>query len=372
MHIARACACTLACVACGEPDPGLAADFELETDRVIVRGFGREADEVCGGTLAHIDASADWLAGHFGAPAGLLGVYEWYAQDVWQALPAGDRCLDGGACVRHDDGDPARLLSRNIPHDHELVHLVRESTIPVCVFVLDEGLAELLRGASPTTSGSLEGASLDHALAVSFDGASPTGSDYHRARHFVSFLAWRNSLDDVIELCSRLPRGSSRGSFEAELAALLGTSFEALLAEYAEAPACDEVSDRLKELECMAAPDLEVAAGGEDAIDFAAACSSADALGPSAEGGHVIRRRARVLGGTNHGVWVETADPTGIVVRVEPCTPCFEGGVGYGWGPLTADWIDLPVMLPVGDYVVTLEFPAGFEGDVHLRLLSGP
>ena len=58
MHIARACACTLACVACGEPDPGLAPDFELEIDRVIVRGFGREANEVCGGTLAHIDASA--------------------------------------------------------------------------------------------------------------------------------------------------------------------------------------------------------------------------------------------------------------------------------------------------------------------------
>src|SRR5690606_10704367 len=118
--------------------PGPMPDFELETTWFTVRGYDRDPEDLCGGTLAWLDSYTGALAQALDIPPMTIGAYHWYSQESWDELGI---CGDAYGCVHLRHG-VLTAFSREFPHEHEIVHVALDNLYEPCVAVLSEGLAE--------------------------------------------------------------------------------------------------------------------------------------------------------------------------------------------------------------------------------------
>ncbi len=352
-----------ACVTEGPPPPP-EPDFEIETERVILRGFDRHEDELCGGTARWIDESIDSLAPWFDLEPGNLGVYNWYSNESWTESP----CSKFGGCVLRPDG-VANAHSPWVPLDHEIVHMASAT----CINVLFEGLAEHLRGPQPAPwKSELDGITVEDAIAASL-GESEWGFEhYDRSRHFVSFLAYRYGLDAVLDLCGASPRPeTTREEFEQATLEILGDSLGQVLVEYAEYPECPEEQDRAKIFECGREPNVEI----EIALDSQAtirlddlSCAHPEAVGPRGDFYH-LSYTIRLIGDGNFSIRPNFlgVDQTGLVTRFEQCGSCGDGAAGYvrEWD---GSFVDFGTWYAEGLYVLDLQIPMHVAGELVIWL----
>jgi hypothetical protein len=340
-------------------------DFELETEWFVVRGYDRDVNELCGGSLTWLDSYVGALAKEFDIAPTTIGAYHWYSQESWDEFGI---CGDATGCAAINDG-VYTAFSRDFPHEHEVVHVVLNNLYEPCVAVLSEGLAEYMRGPGRAAGGSIENSSIEDVLAVSFDGEGMGESDYHRARHFVSFLVFEFGLDDVLALCAETPKGSTRVEFSDACSATLGSSLDELLVSYASYPVCGNYEDRAKLWECSREPVVQLGPGDEHVFDFDASCVNPDAVGPRSERYHVSYQ-VRILADGEYS-WAfnaqaPTFDLTGAELRLEQCASCGEGALGFSddW---SGEFIPLPRWLAAGDYTLEIILPLEFSGAVNVQ-----
>ncbi|NJK30908.1 MAG: hypothetical protein HC927_00090 [Deltaproteobacteria bacterium] len=340
--------------------PELAPDFELESERLSIRGYGRSQGELCGGTVRWLDDYVDALAPYYDLEPGQIGIYHWFSDDLWEEHSP---CPTVKGCVLPTEG---AAYTKDVPFEHEIVHLVNGR----CIWALDEGLAEYLRGTVLTPSGNVEQVDIEHTLGVDFDGVEYVWSDYHRARNFVSFLVHEYGLESVVELCEASPAGIEREDFDVATREVLGVGLEDLLVAYADYPECDEEQDRAKLLECSREPTFELGLGDEIDVDVNLSCVHPDAVGPKRDLFHVSYG-VRILESGEYGVRMRHAgaDLTGASLRFEQCASCGDGAHGhsYTWDP---NYVALPTWYEAGSYVLELQLPIGFNGDVGIQMFS--
>src|SRR5690606_21929421 len=92
--------------------------------------------------------------------------YRWYSQELWDEF---DVCPDRAACVTTVEGI-STAAARSIPHEHEIVHIMQR---PTCPYILEEGLADFMRGSYPPKKGFPKADNLSHLLELSFGLAGP-------------------------------------------------------------------------------------------------------------------------------------------------------------------------------------------------------
>lgn len=360
----ESCALVLsACTLESEPQP----DFELETDRVTIQGFGYAREDLCGGTPDWIDGVVDHLAPTFGLEEGQIGRYAWHAGEVAD-LP----CNHTSACA-----DPGVVHATIIPFEHELVHLVyfaveRNS----CVFMLSEGLADHFSGSWPLDTTPPSADDVPHMLDVTFEGAGFGYSDYRAARHFVAYLIETYGLPSIVELCFDTPRGTSRADFDAIARDQLGRDLDGLLSDYAGYPLCPDVQSRGRSFECARTPDATLGKGQDVSLPLEASCASLDAIGPRGDAFH-LSISIRIAEDGNYAWWlgfppgVEPVSLVGTRMTLAECAPCsaapFVSEVEW-----QDDFIALPVPLRAGDYVLDLRMPLEIDTALTLRVVGMP
>lgn len=345
-----------------EPEPQ--PDFELETERVTIQGFGYAQDDLCGGTPAWIDDFVGHLAPVYGLEDGPIGRYVWQAGEV-SDLP----CLGSGCAA------PGVVHATIIPFEHELVHLVHyavESDEPSCVFLLEEGLADHFGGSWPldTTPPSLD--DVPHMLEVTFDGVGFGYSDYRSARHFVAYLIETYGLPAIVDLCLAAPEGLSRAEFDAIARDQLGRDLDGLLSDYADYPLCPNVQTRGRTFECAREPRVTLGKGESFTVPLDAACASADAIGPRRDAFH-LSFQIRIVEDGNYS-WhltfppeVEPSSLDGTLMTLAECAACsadpFVSEVEWQDG-----YVSFPEPLRAGDYVLDLRIPLAIDTPLEFRI----
>ena len=346
----------LSSIACTDPisDPAPGFTFELETERMVIRGRGRYEEELCGGTADWIDRYVDSLAPYYGLPDGQIGRYVWYSPEEFDESGV---CGPWGACTGLQDGVPT-VFAPNVPIEHEIVHVLQRHVSPEsCVAMLEEGLAEYLRGPYPeATPGEM-----DKLVALSFEGGDLTSADYARARHFVSFLVETYDLETVIDLCAATPKGSTLEDFDVASLDLLGRDLEELLGEYSAYPECPDSRDRAKLLECSRPPSVEVGLNMEESINVMASCSASDAVGPH-KGTYHLSHQIRILEEGDYSVTLSSsAELPQYTIRTERCASCIEDPNYVALG-------EFPTWVEPGDYAFDLSIPVDYEGEITIHV----
>jgi len=335
-------------VACVEPaEPGY--DFELETERIIIVGKGREPGPLCAGTADWIDAYVDALAPYYGLPNGLIGKYVWFSDEEYAQSSI---CGSSGACQGWSDDLPA-VFAPQIPIEHELSHVLQSYVSMSCVSMIEEGLAEFLRGPRPT--GALS--PIDDLVAASFAEESLSPGEYARARSFVSFLVDSYGLQTIIDLCPTVPADSSPDEFDAASLELLGKTLAELLADYADYPECHDSRDRAKIMECSREPDAVVGQGEMVTIPIDASCASPEAVGPKWGSFHISKQVRLLEYGSYNIHLISDENVTDVSVRFERCASCSED-------PTLTLVGEFPFSAQPGDYALDLAFP--IETDAHV------
>ncbi|PRQ05807.1 hypothetical protein ENSA5_01270 [Enhygromyxa salina] len=357
---------SMSCVT-GEPvDRDL--DFEVETEWLVIRGFDRDEQEICGGTPEWLDGYVAALAEPLDLAPATIGAYHWYSPELWDEQGI---CGQANACVHVNDGMET-AFARELPHEHELNHVIFNHAHEPCVAVLSEGLAEYMRGTWPSAAGSIEQSSIEDVLAVSFDGVIMVSSDYHRARHFVSFLVFEFGLEEVLTLCAMTPKGSTRGEFDDAALSTIGVGLDELLASYASYPICSEQEDRAKLWECSREPVVALGPGDEYLFEIDASCAHPNAVGPGGSRYH-FSYQVRILADGEYS-WGFVPEPppfdlTGAELRLEQCASCGDGALGFtdAW---MEKFISLPRLLGAGDYTLQLVLPLEFAGMVRVEVVG--
>ena len=350
-----------------DDEPGLESDFEFETRRVVIRGYGHSPEEVCGGTAQWIDDYVDALAPYYDLPEGKIGDYGWYTQAVWDEFGF---CGTALACTA-TDLKPHAVFARTLPLEHELVHLMQGRASNNCIFMLEEGLADYLRGTDPVPIATTADGSFDHMLDVTFGDAKRSTTDYPHARHFVSMLVADHGLESVLDLCDTTPMGTSREQFDVAANELFGRDLQGLLEDYAFYPDCTNAQDRARIFECGRAPKVEIGRGDEVSVELEAACASEAAIGPRAGETFALPFQIRILEDGDYTWRLElpvdsNADLEEATLRLEQCAACVDGPIIHevSW---SADWIALPEPLVAGDYLVEIELPLEFSDVIFAR-----
>jgi hypothetical protein len=351
-----------ALLGCADPAPDeLEPDFEIVTERLVLHGYDRSEDQLCGGTLDWMDGYVDSLAPYFDLEPGVIGEYRWYSSALWEELTP---CGSGAGCVTFDDGSPI-AWAPIAPFEHEIAHMTSTHCIPI----LMEGLAEFLRGGSEAPSGMVGGVPLEHTIDASFWLPEWNKHDYQNARHFVSFLAHEYGLKAAADLCRAAPFGTDEVGFDAAIREVLGTSFEELVTAYQAYPVCPEEQDRAKVFECGREPDFVVGPGtvGDAYIDVD--CDDLRSVG-SRDGYFSMSYSVRLLESATYSFGFRESDAPldGASFRLEQCASCGDGAraMTYEW---TSDYVVELDEYPAGDYAMELRFPGEFTGTVRIALL---
>ncbi len=348
-----------ACVVEEPPPPEPEPDFELETERVLLRGYGRSEAELCAGTTRWIDDYLDALAPAFDLAPGLLGEYRWYSDELWTTTT----CSQYAGCTSTKG---PTVFAPDIPIEHELAHLAGATR---CPSVLSEGLAEYLRGVGDPLAGDVADVDIEHTLGASFEEEDWHTADYHRARNFVSFLTHEYDLNAVVDLCRATPDATDRDALDQAAREVLGASLDELLADYAEYPACPDEHDRAKLLECSREPVVELPLDSDATlvVDLAS-CNHPDAIGPQ-DGYYSLSYTIRLI---EDGILTLSTfefhperDFSGTIFRFEQCASCGDGAVGYirEWD---VDYVDFGEWYAAGLYVLDLQIPLEFESELHI------
>lgn len=339
----------------------LEPDFEIVTERLILHGYDRSEDQLCGGTLDWMDGYVESLAPYFDLEPGVIGEYRWYSSALWEEVTP---CGSGSGCVRLIDGTPVARTAA-IPYEHEITHMAS----PWCLPIFSEGLAEFLRGGSQQPSGEIGGVPLQHTIDASFSYPDWGRDDYANARHFVSFLAYTYGLSTVVDLCRATPRDIDEAGFDAAIVEHLGVSLDELVLAYGAYPVCPEEQDRAKILECGREPDFVIGPGTIGDAYIEVDCDALRSVG-ARDGYFSMSYSVRLLesGTYSFGFRESDAPLDGASFRLEQCASCGEGALAmtYEW---TSDYVVVLDEYPAGDYAMELRFPGDFTGTVRIALL---
>jgi hypothetical protein len=346
----------LAITACADEPHATKYDFELETERLIIRGVDRHLEDMCAGTAVWTDQYVDSLAQYYGIPAGSIGLYYWYSQERFDKSAPNGACAGGKACQGFLGGVPT-VFAADIPIEHEIVHVLQRHVSPKCVAMIEEGLAEFLRGPMDTAS---IPSSMDDLLDATFTGKKMTVSQYARARNFVSFLVHTYDLETVIDLCAAVPEGSSLEDFDIASTDLLGTTLAQLLEDYATYPVCDGLQDRAKIYECGRPVVAEVGTADVASFKVPASCASIEAVGPVDERFH-ISKQVRLLDEGYYSIDLIAMNAPSLHLRVEHCASCADDPE-YKSPDSSIHWF-----LP-GDYTLDISLPLNYDGELTVRL----
>jgi hypothetical protein len=334
-------------------------DFEIQSARLRIRGYGRSRADVCGGTLAWMDSYVNTFAEPFDLPDGLIGDYAWVSEEIFSMyLPE----ICGGGTLGCTNSDSKQIFTSMLVHEHELFHLVRASRHQPCVPFLEEGLAEHFQGTRPLRPQVGDG-DMMRMLDNGFAGRI-VGDDYSLAGHFVTFLIEQYGLDATLELCKSTPTGSSRATFDANALEIYGKTLDGLLTEYALFPHCEFRQLRSRVRLCEREPVLFVDNNGPAALNIEMTCDSEMAIGPRHDRFFVSFQ----IGVTEVGSHVvKTVNSAGerlqdLAVRIEECAPCSADPFIGDWGPG-----ELVLLTPpIGYYVVELDGPIDFDDNVQV------
>jgi hypothetical protein len=351
----KAAAAVLAITACADVAPESTYDFELETERLIIRGIDRPLEEICGGTAAWIDQYVDSLAPYYAIPDGTIGYYYWYSQERFGETGPNGACDGSKACQGFVGGVPA-IFAADIPIEHEIAHALQRHVGPGCVTMIEEGLAEFLRGSNYSANPG----SMDELLDATFAGKRLTASQYARARSFVSFLVHAYDLETIISLCAAAPKGSSPEEFDIALMEILDRNLAQLLADYATYPLCNGLQDRAKIFECSRPVSAEVGTGDVVSFTIPASCASSAAVGPN-DGRFHISKQVRLLDEGNYTIDVMSTVALQLYFNFEHCASCADDPKFKSPGEIV-EWF-----LP-GDYALDLSLPLDYDGELTIRL----
>jgi hypothetical protein len=322
----------------------IAAGLGCELPEVIAVGTHVEvaADpgyELCGGTIAHMDAFIAATAAEFGvaAPRGngripYFGVDEGY--------------VDRTGCPWFSSGceSSGRIYSRSAPLDHEFVHALDDVGRAPPFF--GEGLAVAYGGIDEGHEIDLRWFSVYETLTV----RESREVNYAVAGAFTWFLVERHGIADVLRVADELPRRISVSRVEESFREILGVALDESVAEFeAAVAACPDRQWRALLIEC-AAPAIAWD-GAWFAEHRALACAQEDVVGPYGGDAAVIFKTVEVVEDGRFDVNV-IAEGGSAEVAITPCGGCEGTTWAYaGEGAARAE-------LAAGKYAVRVIGPA--------------
>jgi hypothetical protein len=306
---------TLALVAGCQGEDAWKGDFDFAWDgkHVSVYGYDRDEEELCGGSLAALDANTAAILEAIGADDSLHFDYRWMSDAFYPG-----HCPPGaGACAASGEA-----YSRNIPHMHEAAHaIIYNAWGGWCTKFLNEGLAVYFSGPGVGTAPLPDANMARQYLTGDFEGRN----GYILAGHFTSFLFEEFGPEAVRELCQIMPEETTIADWENAFDVVLGKRVDEVLAEYEAYPVCVPHQYRARLGECNGEADVTYD-GREVYFAVASDCSDERALGPIGDSSITVRR-----------VWFAEDSIVNVSVRLgntllgdghyfisQECAPCSE------------------------------------------------
>lgn len=283
--------------------------FRWQTEHVTVDGFDRTPDEACGGSLKYLNDSVAALGEHAGFDPATHIHYRWMSPEYLL-----DKCPPGAAACMSMSGVPR---TTSIPDLYGVTHAALYENVGFCPAVLQAGLAQVF-GAAHERQGPVERGDIEAMLVGSF-----TADQVEHAGHFVAYLIEAFGVEAVVELCVSLDDESTRDDWARVSEAELGLELDALLAEYAEYPRCNQLQYRAALLECSGPIDHVLEPFVTTELSITLDCNEPDVIGPI-DGNMIVTRRLQV--DTRMGASITVRDSAGR--EIEPsittheCAPC--------------------------------------------------
>ncbi|MCY1058403.1 hypothetical protein [Nannocystis sp. SCPEA4] len=230
--------------------------------------------EMCGGTLAHMDAFVKRLSARLGAPPPMGDqklVYYWLDEEDFQRR---SDCVGFAACSRGRE-----IFATTVPLNHELVHGVALHFGASKPFFA-EGLAVSHEGLGGSYYTGVEFSDQDTQSMLLLNGQDlrATSGGYERAGAFASYLMSTYGTDPFLRIYRDVRYKSGLGTIEDAFLSALDTPLETVISEFDEGFLCTKTAYDFKIMECDA-PLVEWD-GAEYLIDRELSCDEPDVIGP--------------------------------------------------------------------------------------------
>ncbi|MCY0989144.1 hypothetical protein OV203_18550 [Nannocystis sp. ILAH1] len=314
--------------------------------------------ELCGGTVAHMDAFVAALSAAFSlAPPTADERFTFYLLDADEIHERHLCPVEATACASGGNS-----YNPYAPLNHEIVHNVAEALgDPLPLF--SEGLAEAFEGlgdAAPE-AGRRSFLPIRDLVGLITGVQLARAGGYSTAGAFTTHLVRRHGLDAYLRLYSAVgPLETARGVdelFREEFGVSLDDSVAAFELDMA---SCTRQGGDAKLLEC-AAPELEWS-GRRLQHHRSIGCDQDDAVGPYSRDSAVVFYTVDVPADGDYVVTVLGDDPRGRV-SLQPCSIC--GGEGVA---VAVDEPQRSVALAAGRYSLRLHGPASIRTSVGVRI----
>lgn len=205
---------------------------------------GIEAD-MCGGSIAYMDAHVERVAGVLGLDAARVD-YEWMSEAETQAV-----CDPNSACY---SSFRDKVYSSRMPHAHELVHAVLLGGGFSPDHFLSEGLAVVFADNVPLDNNGLVASIFDVLSFPSMPKVNIPPDYYGRSAHFVAFLLDTYGEEAIWELASQQWAGHPEAEQSEVMVAATGDTLAEVLERYAMVPDCSVLEFRKALVECAEDP----------------------------------------------------------------------------------------------------------------------
>lgn len=309
-----------------------------------------DAPEPCAGTLEYMDRYVARVAEEMGVElrGPVLFVHD---------PEVGPCSEDGGGCF--EDGI---VYSRNVPHEHELVHGVRGQYGGSMRF-FEEGAAEAFGDDMPAQVHDPAGGDLTRGLVAGSNQRLPV-EWYPEAGRFATFLHEHYGPEVTTAMLLETDRDSTGGMAVTVLEQTTGLTFEQILVDYSTEPTCTQSQYRYPMVACEQPVDLR--ARCEDTVELwpiRIDCKDPSTLGPRAEG----MFRYLVMEVERAGTYEVTAfDPMDPFQPLEikecalGCDSILHQQLDWGFGS--------PVWLRAGRYTIKLPLHPDHPADVVVKV----
>ena len=319
--------------------------------------------EMCGGTLAHMDAFIAAAAREFGveAPLGDDRLTLYWMVEAFHARSGCDATATGCA-----QGSSAWVAS--VPVDHEFVHnLTEELGAPTGFFV--EGIAVAYEGlgGDGMPEGSIEGL-----VSASSQTLLATPGSYVLAGAFSAYLVEQHGLAAYWRAYAAIDRDADDAAIDAAFVSAFGVSLADSIAGFDRARrSCPHGVSTAKLVEC-AAPTIEWRDGAAS-LHRSLACEQDDVIGPHAGDLAVALHTLEIPAGGeyeisvigDHGQTANGTENTATLVRCGGCALPTSLRIEAGEPPRV-------VTLPAGRYALRLTGPATVPTSVGVRVAASP
>lgn len=351
-------------------DPGCTAGdvehFEWAGENVTVVGHGYSEADACAESLTALDERIAMVMDFLGIDSAPRFEFWWASEDAWEQRPLCE--APAYACARGH-----HAYSRRLPDMHEATHLVTYARIEddECPPILTEGLAEYLEDPrflrlTPSLDYGVVDLIEDHHL-------PKKQGVYTRAMHFVSYLVETYGPEEVVSLCSALPRDDSLSDWEATVPDVLNTSFGALLDDYETLyPLCTSDQLRARLWGCAGAPDLVLV--GEDSRPrkyvLEAGCEGSRTTNAASadEGGAATTHLVHVPRDAWLTLSARATGRSGTPARftIQQCASCYDDPITIHSGD--SGWHDSEdtYLVNAGTYEVTLFFNPSDHAELEI------